>query len=469
MGSGRKLIRHTLMLGFASVISKVAVFLLMPLYTACLSPADFGTADILITTSALLIPFVSFAAPDAIFRFVAGGNKEGDALPVGYIFLGAGLILFFFILPLFSLSSVLGPYCAYLFFFVTASVIRSFAAHWLQARGEYALFAIQQLFCTLLTVSLEILFLPVLEMGVGGYWLATIIADSITACILLFYLSYRQQEKWRFNIVLARKMLFFALPLMPAVLFRWIGNSADRYFLLFFYGQSAIGLYAAAGRIPAILTFGVSLFMEAWRYAVLREEKAERGILFDRIYGLFLPLTVFSSSTIILTAPSLISRLYAPDYAAALNLVPLLTASAFFSGAAYFLGSIYTLHLRSSNMLLTSGIGAILNLVFNFILVPRFGNIGAGMATLASHGVLFFIRVWHCRRLLPFRPRIGNLCVSFFFLFLTDIIVKRGGVGWGILPCIASLLPFSQDIREAFWYFNKFFVAFFRKSRKKQG
>ena len=66
MQAEKKLMRHTLLLGGATALSKIAVFFLMPLYTAYLTPADFGTVDIIVSTAVLLIPLVSLNAPEAV-------------------------------------------------------------------------------------------------------------------------------------------------------------------------------------------------------------------------------------------------------------------------------------------------------------------------------------------------------------------------------------------------------------------
>ena len=83
MKNNARLLSHVIVLGLGSAISKLTVFLMMPLYTACLTPASFGTVDILINTAVLLLPFVSLSAPEVVFRFAAGGYDQGEVLAVG--------------------------------------------------------------------------------------------------------------------------------------------------------------------------------------------------------------------------------------------------------------------------------------------------------------------------------------------------------------------------------------------------
>ena len=69
MGRLKKLLSNTAILGAGTFISKVLVFLLMPLYTTCLNESEFGIADILMQTANLIIPIAVIGISDGLFRF----------------------------------------------------------------------------------------------------------------------------------------------------------------------------------------------------------------------------------------------------------------------------------------------------------------------------------------------------------------------------------------------------------------
>ena len=144
-----KLFSNTLLLALASMLSKTITFFMLPLYTAAMAPAQFGVADILVSTAVLLLPLVSLHAPETVFRFRMNGER--GALATGTSFLLLGLLVFAACVPLLSLSAVLRPYRFVLYLYVAASLCRSFLAHVLRADGAFGLYALQQVFCTLLT------------------------------------------------------------------------------------------------------------------------------------------------------------------------------------------------------------------------------------------------------------------------------------------------------------------------------
>ena len=84
-------------LGLGTFGSKVLVFLMVRFYTKHLSPADYGTADLITQAANLLIPLLSLGITDAVFRFAAerrGGRTEAFSVGLRVITLGsAGMLL----------------------------------------------------------------------------------------------------------------------------------------------------------------------------------------------------------------------------------------------------------------------------------------------------------------------------------------------------------------------------------------
>lgn len=419
-----KLFSNTLLLGLSTALCKTVSFLLLPLYTAALSPAEFGTADIFINTAVLLLPLVSLYAPEAVFRFRAGGER--GAFGVGLLFLGVGLAAFALLLPLFGFSRILKPYIGLLFAYVSASVLRSFLAQTLRADGAFGLYALQQVFCALLTALLQYLLLFVFELGIAGYLLGVVLSDATTFLLLLLCLLGRWWEREPITRVLCKKMLKFSLPLIPTASLWWVMAVSDRFFVLRFCGERITGLYAAAGRLPSLLSFIVGVFLEAWHYAWLRCKKEERETLFSRIYGLFLPLLLAGGALISLIARPLVEILLAPDYRGAMEFVPLLVLGAVCGGLSNYLDSVYALFYKTHASLLTALAAAGGNFLLNLALIPSLGGFGAALATALSYILLLMLRLWHVRRYLRFEGRVPLLLSSLSFMLFGAALLGKG-------------------------------------------
>lgn len=443
----KKWIRSFFALGIGTACSKLAVFLLMPLYSAALTPADFGTVDIVINTAVFLLPLCSANAPETVFRFIAGGEREGAVLAIGKRLLWRGGAALLLILPLSALLPSVRPFAAHLLFYVIAAVLHSYYAHILRARGQYGFFAVQQIFGTLVTVLLAVLLLTVLGFGVGGYLAAIYLSDGLTAAILYLYLRPESDEKT--DPSLYRSMLRYGIPLIPTALLWWVLSALDRYALLWFHGADSVGLYAAACKLPALMTLASSIFLEGWQYMSLRLEEGERRRWFDRAYGLLLLFLVGFAMLIALCCRPLLNVLLASDFENAVRYVPFLAMAMLFSALSSFLGSVYSLQLRTDATLSTVALGAGVHAVFSLILIPKWEIGGAIAATALAYGAVFVRRAVSCRRILPFSLRIGPLAASLAGLLLMAAAINGGDI-WIAYCCIpAVLLPFWKELRLA--------------------
>ncbi len=448
--------------GVGAALSKLTSFFLMPLYTASLTPEEFGTADMLIGTALLLIPLVAFGAPEAVFRFVAGGESESEGVSVGNTFLSVGVLLLCVITLFLGFFQILRPYRFLLFFYVLAAVLHSYLAHLLRARGEYGLYAIQQIFCALCTAMLGFLLLSSHALGVRGYLLAILLADAITALILLAYLKPKPTRRiGGEGHRLLLPMLKYALPLIPTSVLLWLLSVADRYILFYTWGERANGLLAAASRIPSLLSFSAFVFVEAWHFSAIRASESERTALFESIYALLLPALALFSFLLILCSRFLVDHLFASSFAEASGLVPFLVIGAFFSALSAFLGSVYSVHLRSGVTLLTTAIAAGAGLFLGLLLIPRQGALGAAVATLGASATLFFCRSALVRRIVRFKQHGLKLLLSVSGLLLSALLSQKGMTLAVCLCFFPVLLPFFREFCEA----ARLFFTYFQKIR----
>ena len=82
-GKYSTLSKNVLLFTISSFGSKIIQFLLVPLYTSVLSTGDYGTVDLMNTTSQLLIPVLTLNMQDAVLRFCLDKKyKKNDVMAV---------------------------------------------------------------------------------------------------------------------------------------------------------------------------------------------------------------------------------------------------------------------------------------------------------------------------------------------------------------------------------------------------
>ena len=408
MNKYQTLAANTILMSAGTFGSKLLVFLMVRFYTGYLTPAEYGTADLITQTANLLIPLVSLDITDAVFRFAADRQgKRAEAFSVGLwvITLGSAGTLAVIALP--QGVPAVRAYGFLLASFVIASCYHGLCAHFVRAQGNTALFAVQGLFNTALFIGLNVLFLAVFHWGIRGYVLSTTAANLITTVLLIWKARLWRDVRPGPVRGLRRQMPRYCVPLIPTAIFWWIMGVSDRYMVKWFLGSDANGIYAVAYKIPTILTILAAVFLGA--------------------------------GGIIALSPLLIRLLAEEAYYDAWRYIPVLTLSMAAAAFSNFLGSVYVVTKRSAASFWTSLSGAGTNIVLNLWLIPRMGLQGAAAATFASCLVVFLIRLVNARQLLPFPLSGRKLALGVGILLLQTLFLLFRWPGW--LPVqIAGLL-----------------------------
>ena len=264
------LVGNTVKLGLGTFGSKVLVFLMVRFYTEHLSPADYGTADLITQTANLLIPLLSLGITDAVFRFVMDETEDAAGVFTAGLFvvLAGGTLA-----VVLALLADAAPEGAWLIAaFIISSNFHAPAAQYIRAKGDMTCFAVQGLINTALVIGLNILFLAVFRLGVTGYVLSTVAADVLTTGYLVLRAKLWKSRKKPEKGTLSR-MLKYCVLFIPTATFWWITSVSDRYMITVWLGNAANGIYAVAAKLPTILTVLSSVFMEAWLFSAVTERQ----------------------------------------------------------------------------------------------------------------------------------------------------------------------------------------------------
>ncbi len=415
MNRYKKLFSSTVILGVGTFSSKLLSFLLVRLYTGVLSTEQYGITDVLITTINLMIPLVSLGITNAVLRF--GLEKEQDKTAVfsnGFFSLLGSFACSLLLVPVFLLIPNVGDYTFYIFLYIFVSLMHTLCAQFSKANQFVMRYAISGLLNTVTLLGCNLLFLLVFEWGIRGYLLSIIAADFVSAVFLVLTGGYYRFVRWKARSHdLWKRMLFYSLPLMPTTAFWWITDSSDRYMITYMLpnGAAVNGLYAAAYKIPTIITVFVGIFMEAWQISFLGESSPlARQRFFSRVFAMYQSVSFVLASGLIVFARLLTAILVAPEYQESWRYIPMLIGASTFSSLVTFFGSIYLIEKKSIHALWTTIVGAGLNIAGNFLLIPAMSGTGemrwaygAALATLLSYVAVFLIRAIHSRRLIPFR------------------------------------------------------------------
>lgn len=440
MSRYKKLLSDTVILGLGTFGSKLLVFLLMPLYTAWLSTAEYSTAELISSTANLLIPLACIGISNGIFRFAA--ERESDKTSVFsscIALLGIGLVAFCIFSPLLGLIEYFSNYVWLIVAYVFFADVQSVCAQYVRAIDRTRLFAVQGILNTGLTILFNILFLAAFDMGVTGYVLSVVIGNILTSVYLI--VAAKLWRVFRFSAIdkhLMGELLRFSLPMIPTTVCWLITDLSDRYMVTYFWGSEVNGVYSAAYKIPTVVNLISGIFMQAWQFSAVAESSDEIGCkrFYSEVFRGFLSVIFIGTAGLILLSRLLADLLLNAAYFEAWRYMPVLLCAAAMEALVSFLATVYMVRKKSMHSFLTALIGTTLNLVLNFLFIPVYGALGAAVATMLSYATVLVVRMLDTQRIIPFRLCLPRLIISTVLLIASAAVMTLAPVGriwWTLL------------------------------------
>lgn len=404
MSRYKDLIKDTFIFALGSFGSKAIVFLLVPLYTNVLTSKEYGTADLVLTFSQLLMPIMCLAIYNAIIRFGLENKEQPEnTLLVGVLIWLIGCILLLFFIPLLGWYDAIAPWCWYLYLHVNASILLTLSQMYLKVKGENLKYSIISILQTTILAGLNILLLVFFHSGVKGYLLSNSLANLISALLAIFGGHIiRDLKQAKLDLGLMKNMVCYSAPLIMNNIAWWIIQSSDKIMIEAYVGAAALGLYTVATRIPSLINVVVSVFQEAWNISSIVEmDSTNDESFYSNVFQMY-TVGIFFICIAINTIIKPFMKIYVgKTFYDAWRMVPMLVvAAAAFSAVAAFYGALYGALKKSVNNMISTLLAAIVNIVMNYICIYLVGAIGAVIGTLVSYMFLAIFRMFDVNRFL---------------------------------------------------------------------
>jgi len=395
--------KNTIIYGFGNLAIRFTGFLLIPLYTRCLSISDFGLLATLLVTVQVMIIFMSMQMQPAFVRFYREFESKGL---IGQL-LGSSILVNLagcVVLTGFSLTILPGvfrdlihggsvlPYLALSCWVAASQSLCIHVMYYYRARNEaleYTLFAVLS---AVLVVFLTVLFLVIFHLGVKGILTAQAVSFGIVAMIISSKLFQRLKPTVSFSVV--RQLFGFSTPLIFSGSAWFIMNASDRYFLAHFMGLEVVGIYSLGYKLASILLLlVVHPFQMAYGpfiFASLGASDIKDTLA--RLFRYLVSALLLVALGIALGGSFLVRLIAPPDYGEAYLVSLCILPVGAMIGIYYWAGALIHIVKKTHILGVTMTLGAGLNLMLNYLLIPHFGWLGAALATnlsvfLAAAGV----------------------------------------------------------------------------------
>ena len=433
--------KNMFLFSLSSFLPKILGFLIIPMYTNCLTQAEYGIYDLIVATVQLLIPIFTVDIQDAILRFSLDkktNSKSVFSVATKIIFVGAVLVslgaggMFFADIP-----SVRPLYLVFVVItFITTAMNNSFSMF---CRGidKVKVVVVSAIVESIVILFCNILFLLVFNFGLTGFLLANSLGAFCASICLFFGGKLYKFISFKIDRTVAKEMCSYSFPLVFSVLAWWVNNASDRYIVTWMSGVAASGLYAVAYKIPTILTAFQDVFHKSWSITVVKEFDEDKDTFISQMYNIYTVVFIILCSLLMIFNIPLAKIVYSKSFFSAWQFVPPLLVSVLFNSMALFLGTIFTTVKDTKTIAGSTVLGAIVNIVCNFVFIHFFGAYGAAIATLVSYLCVFIIRQIMVYKYIKLDVQWKKHLLS-YSLLLVQMIVSYSGLSF--LPIQLVLL-----------------------------
>ena len=380
----------------SNFITKLLMFLMLPLYTSILTSKEYGTIDMITTTVNLAMPILTLCITEAIIRFTIEENTNKKQILLNSLNIAfKGYIL---LLLISAVAWLLGMELKTLILFniyYLVYTVSSLLTYYLKGLERIKIIGWASIIRVIALILLNCLLLLYFKLSVVGYYASLIISDMIVIiiyiCNLKKYKVISNEEK---DTALKKEMVKYSKNFVLNSISWWINNASDKYILLLFYDLNITGIYSVAYKIPTIIEFVQAIYSQAWQISAIKEyDKENSAEFFSNMYKIYNIIILFSVCLILIFLKVIAKILFAKEFFTAWKYVPFLLLAILFGALSGFLGSIYAANKDSKMYAKSTAVGAIANIALNFSLIPNFGAQGAAIATCISYITVWILRL----------------------------------------------------------------------------
>lgn len=413
----KNLFKQTAIYGLATVLPRMFSFLLVPIYTDLLPKAAYGKVSIIFSWMIFFNVLLAYGMETAFFRFYNKESNKKSVVETSTVSIFWSTILFLFVSLLFrnSLANWSGidtQYVTYTIWILVLDALVIIPFSNLRANQQPIYYSCIKIGNVVVNLMLNLFFLLLLpkiaqsnptgflsEFYFENYQIGYIFISNIIASFLTFLaLSPNYfQIKWQFDFDLWKRMMRYGLPILVAGIAFAINEQFDKILLGKLLpsdiADSEVGVYSACyklGLFMVLFRTAYTLGIEPFFFSHADKENATQTYAtvtkYFVIFGSFILLTV-------IVFADLFKYLMIRDasYWEAMKVVPLIILANFFLGIYTNLSVWYKLIDKTHIGAYISIIGAVITLVLNFLLIPKFSYYGSAIATIAAYGSMMLI------------------------------------------------------------------------------
>ena len=392
MSLTRKTFKHAAIYSMATVIGKLAGFLMLPFYAHIFQTKGFGIIALMDTGLGLLGVLLAGGFQTAILRIYHEQHDSHKKIVLGTgirLVWGLSVLIvllpFVFCIPLSHFIFGSGEYYPLILLALLTLVIDvagQSASTILIIKQQSLVFSSISLLRLIVGISLNIWLVIILGVGLIGVFISSL--GTALICSLAFHIIAFRGHGFGFNRQIAVQLLRFQLPLLPGEIIAFLGRQAERVLVRMLIGLEGVGILEMAYRFPPLLTLFITIpFQRAWRTKSMEiAEEQDAPSTMSYMFSRYLFLMVFLGLIIAVTIQSILELLTPAVFWQATSIVQIEIITTILAGCVTYLSFGILYKKKTSILSLIRSLLTPAKVLLGYLFISAWGLLGAAYSAL---------------------------------------------------------------------------------------
>ncbi len=465
MANLKSLAKDTAIYGLSSIIARFINYLLVPIQTArfAASGGEYGIITNVYAYVSLLIILLTFGMETTFFRFMSKGGEDpkkvySTALTmVMMTSLVSAVLLMTFLYPIAtSVGYADHPeYVAVMYITVAIDAFMAIPFAYLRYLHRPMKFALLKIINILLNIVLNLLYLvvlPAMKLNPFGIYDEQFTLDVAfvfyinlfcTCATLLMLWKEWTAQPFKIDKNTCKRMLSYTWPLLVMGLAGQLNQAASQILFPYLFdgsqedARAQLGIYGACIKIAMIMVMITQAFRFAYEPFVFGKSKdKDNRETYAQAMKFYLIFTLLAF-LVVMGYIDILKFLIGETYWEGLRVVPIVMAAEIMFGVFFNLSFWYKLTDRTIWGAYFSGIGAIVLITIDILLIPRFSYMACAWAGFAAYATSMLLSYFIGQRYYPIAYPIRQMSA---YVLLTIVLFLAMQYANSILPLWAALI-----------------------------
>lgn len=406
-----------------NILQKGISFVTIPIYTRVLTTSEYGQYSVFQSWCNILIIFATLNLYCGVFtkamidydddkeRYISSMQGLSSVITIGMFLIYA--IAHSFWNSVFEMGTVTMVLMFLYFVFFPALQFWSVRQ---RVENKYGKMVAVTMLVSVLTPVVSLILLFYSDLRANAIIWGTLLVQIVVGAFFYIYQFWKGKtfyvkEYWVHG-------LRFNIPLIPHYLSLIVLAQSDRIMIQNFCGDDKAGIYNLAYQVSMVMNIFVGAINNSfvpWIYQNLKTREYNR---IKKTSNALCALIAGMSLCIILIAPEIVMILGTKEYYEAIWVIPPVAISVYFSFVYGLFSSLAFYYNTTGYVMVASSVGAVLNIILNFIFIPKFGFIAAAYTTLFCYFVFMLMHFYFMVKVCKQHTN-GDLIYDNRLLFLT--------------------------------------------------